>query len=134
MPHDQNAADQRIDDVENQGQLHLLLADDGGERITFSLQFLHGFYRLLDLPNLCNLATRSAYTIFLTLYGNGHRLRAAPDYKYCPANSIYFCEQRLFPLPLSLTTKVLRLSFFFVGGDNSECSPKDVGAASLTSV
>ena len=35
MAHDQNAADQRIDDVENQGQLHLLLTNDGCEWISF---------------------------------------------------------------------------------------------------
>jgi hypothetical protein len=33
MAHDQNAADQRIDEVEYQGQFHLFLADDCGKRV-----------------------------------------------------------------------------------------------------
>jgi 1,2-phenylacetyl-CoA epoxidase catalytic subunit len=36
VAHDQNAADQRIDEVEYQGQFHLFLADDGGEWIGHS--------------------------------------------------------------------------------------------------
>jgi hypothetical protein len=49
MPHDQNAANQRIDDVKHQRQLHLLLADDSCERVTFPFP-LHRRLAYLILP------------------------------------------------------------------------------------
>jgi hypothetical protein len=36
MAHDQDAADQRIDDVQQQSEFHLLLPDNRGKRILFS--------------------------------------------------------------------------------------------------
>src|SRR5690349_21701419 len=42
MAHDQNAADQRIDEIEYQGQLHLFLADYGGKRITHNADSFSG--------------------------------------------------------------------------------------------
>src|SRR6185369_4389546 len=37
MSHDQNAADQRVDDVQHEGELHLFLPDNPGKRIIFSV-------------------------------------------------------------------------------------------------
>jgi hypothetical protein len=36
MAHDQNAANQWIDDIQQQGELHLFLTDDRGKRIIFT--------------------------------------------------------------------------------------------------
>ena len=48
MAHDQNAADQRVDDVQHEGELHLLLPDNRGKRIVFSVKSSHELHRLPD--------------------------------------------------------------------------------------
>jgi hypothetical protein len=48
MAHNQNTADQRIDEVEYQGQFHLFLADDRCERIGHRFTVL-----LAEKPRVC---------------------------------------------------------------------------------
>jgi hypothetical protein len=48
MPHDQDASDQRIDDIQQQGQLHLLLPDYCCERVIFAVVSIHRLHRLPD--------------------------------------------------------------------------------------
>ena len=57
-----DATNQRVDNVQQQGEFHLFLSDDSCEWISFLLEFLHGLHRLPDLRNLCNLRK----IIFLT--------------------------------------------------------------------
>jgi hypothetical protein len=57
MSHDQDAADQRVDDVQEQRKLHFLLANNGREWISFMRQFAHESHRLPDLGNVCNLGS-----------------------------------------------------------------------------
>ncbi len=55
MSHDQDAADQRVNDVQQQGELHLLLPDNRRKRIIFSVYSIHRLHRLPDFKSLCNL-------------------------------------------------------------------------------
>jgi hypothetical protein len=55
MAHDQDTADERIDDVQQQREFHLLLPDDRRKRVLFSAWFMHGLHRLPDFNILCNL-------------------------------------------------------------------------------
>jgi YD repeat-containing protein len=78
MSHDQNAADQRIDDVENQRELHLLLPNNRGKWVR---SILHGQTAYLICINLCNrreLLTRKP----------GHNRGTSTTYTYNADDSV----------------------------------------------
>src|SRR5688500_19356506 len=99
MPHDQNAADQMIDEVEYQGQFHFFLADDCCERIGHS-ESLAQFSPLTFADSFSGKAP-AVQTVFpailchtniLTSPDKGTRVRPLP--KDIPTkNSIYCCKQ-----------------------------------------
>jgi hypothetical protein len=112
MAHDQNAADQRIDNVQNQGQLHFFLANDSRKGIGFLSQFIHGLHRLPDLNNLRNPWTEN----FLTLPLNENRVRSTSRLlSQAQQNSIYYSD-RVRASALSLTTRAISWFTSYVRG------------------